>query len=115
MVEDFDISDLLPRHGHILQELEDGVRHILESAKVDTLVVSEFSVRHVSVISDDLADMLRRHVLFLRVDEAEFPFFRIAFRLKLLPFASLVLQLIFCHLLLLRARVEAGTRCWTWS
>lgn len=107
MVEDFNVTDLLPRHGHILQELEDGVRHIFESAKVDTLVVSEFSVGHISVISDDLADVLWWHVFFLRVDEAKFSLFRIAFRLKLLPFTSLVLQLIFSHLLLLGACVEA--------
>ena len=40
MVEDLDVPHLLPGHGHVLQEFEDGVRHILERTEVDALVVA---------------------------------------------------------------------------
>lgn len=56
--------------------------------EVDSLVVSELSVRHISVISNDLPDMLRRHVFLLCLHEAKFSLLAVAFRLKLLPFSS---------------------------
>lgn len=56
--------------------------------KVDPLVMPKFSVRHVTVIPDDFAHMLRWHVLFLSIHKAKFPLLRVAFGLKLLPFPS---------------------------
>ena len=50
-------------------------------------------IGHVAVISDDLSDVLRRHVFLLGVDETEFPFFRESLALQLLPLASFLLQL----------------------
>ena len=50
-----DIANLLPRHGHILEQFEHGVRHVLQGAKVDALVVAELARRHVAVIGHDFA------------------------------------------------------------
>ncbi len=61
---------LLPWHGHVLQELQHGVGHELECTQIHGLVVTELAVRHVSVVGDDLADVLWRHVLLLRLNEA---------------------------------------------
>ena len=44
VVEDLAVADLLPRHRHVLHQLEDGVRHVFEGAEVHALVVTEFSV-----------------------------------------------------------------------
>ena len=54
-------------------------------------------VGHVSVVSDDFPDVLGRHVFLLRIDEAELALFGESLSLKLLPFASLFLQLRFGH------------------
>ena len=75
-------ADLLPGHGHVLQQFEEGVRHVLEGAQVDALVVAVLAAGHVSVVADDLADVLRRHVLFLRVHEPELALLRIALGLE---------------------------------
>lgn len=56
--------------------------------QVDTLVVTELPVGHITVVADDLADVLGGHVLLLRVHEPELPFLRIALGLQLLPFAG---------------------------
>ena len=82
---DRNVPDLLPGHGHVLEELEDGVRHELERTEVDALVVAVFAARHVSVVADDFAQMLRRHVLLLHIDEAEFPLLGILLVMQLLP------------------------------
>ncbi|RUP50905.1 hypothetical protein BC936DRAFT_137165 [Jimgerdemannia flammicorona] len=70
MVQDGDLANLFPRHRHVLQELEDGVGYIFERAKVDALVVTVLFTRHVAVVFNDLANMLRRHVRFFVLDEA---------------------------------------------
>lgn len=56
--------------------------------KVNPLVMPKFPVRHVTMIPDDFAYMLRWHVLFLSIHKAKFPLLRVAFGLKLLPFPS---------------------------
>ena len=104
VVEDFDVANLLPRHGHVLEQLENSVRHVLEGAQIDALVVAELAVRHVAVVADDLAHVLRWHVLLLRVDEAELALVSVALGLQLLPLARLLLQL------RLRRRAVAGRR-----
>lgn len=99
VVEDFDVSDLLPWHGHVFKELEDCMWHVLQSAKVDSLVVPELAVRHIAVIADDLPNVLRGHVFLLRVHKAELALFGVSLRLQLLPLARLILQLLFRHLI----------------
>ena len=59
VVDDLAVTRLLPGHGHVLQELEDGVRDKLERAKIHALVVAELARGHVAVILDDLAHVLR--------------------------------------------------------
>jgi hypothetical protein len=41
VIESLHISDLLPRHRHVLEELVDGVRDVLESPKIHALVLSK--------------------------------------------------------------------------
>ena len=50
MVERLDISDLLPGHRHVLQQFEDGVGNIFESAEVDSLVLAEALRGHISMV-----------------------------------------------------------------
>ena len=64
------VLNLLPGHGHVFHELDDGVRHKLERAQVHALVVAELAIGHVAVVRDNLAHVLRRHVLLLRVHHA---------------------------------------------
>ena len=75
VVENFDIFDQLPWHRHVFQQLQYSMRHVFQCAKIHSLVVTELHVCHVSMISDDLADMFRRHVIFLRVNKPKLPLF----------------------------------------
>ena len=43
VVKDLAIPDLLPRHRHVLHQFQHGVRHVLEGAQINALVVAEFS------------------------------------------------------------------------
>ena len=56
--------------------------------KVDPLVVAEFPVGHVTMVPDDLADMLGWHVLLLSIHKAKLPLLGVPLRLQLLPFSS---------------------------
>jgi len=71
--------DLLPGHWHILEEFQDSMRNVFEGSKVDALVVSILARGHVSVVFDDLTDVLRGHVLFLGFGVSEFSLFAILF------------------------------------
>jgi len=42
VIQDVNISYLLPRHWHILKQFQHGMWHILESTKINSLVVPEF-------------------------------------------------------------------------
>lgn len=46
--------------------------------EVDSFVVAEFFVAHVSVVTDYLPDVLWWHVLLLGFYETEFPFFAVS-------------------------------------
>lgn len=48
--------------------------------------MTEFSISHVSVVPDDLAYMLRRHVFLLGINETKLSLLRVALCLQLLPF-----------------------------
>jgi len=63
VVQGAHVPDLLPGHRHVLQELEDGVRDELECPQVDAAVGLELARGHVAVVADDLAHVLRGHVL----------------------------------------------------
>ena len=54
VVQHLDVANLLPRHWHVLQQLEHGVWHVLESSEVHPLVVTELAVAHVTVVGNDL-------------------------------------------------------------
>lgn len=56
--------------------------------KVDSFVMTELPVGHVSMVPDNFAHMLRRHVLLLSIHKSKFSLLRIALCLQLLPFSS---------------------------
>lgn len=56
--------------------------------KVDPLIMTELSVCHVTMVTNDFAHVLWGHVFFLSIHKAKFPFLCITFGLQLLPFAS---------------------------
>lgn len=58
------------------------------SPKVHSLVMSELSVGHVTMISNDLPHMFWWHVFLLGFHKSKLSFFSIAFGLQLLPLAS---------------------------
>lgn len=60
------IKNLLPRHRHVLQKLDNCVRHVLKSTKVNTLVVSELFARHVAMVCNDFSDVLWWQIFLLR-------------------------------------------------
>eukprot|EP00452_MALV-II_sp_L67-6_P000143 gene143-gene222 len=61
VIDDAAIPDLLPRKRHVLQELEDGVRNVLERSQIHPLVVPELARAHVAVVLDHATDRFRRH------------------------------------------------------
>lgn len=50
--------------------------------------MTELSVGHVSMVSNDLPDMFRGHVFLLGIHKPKLPLFCIALRLQLLPFSG---------------------------
>ena len=73
---------LFPRHWHVLQQFEQGVWHVLECPQVDSLVVAVLAAGHVSVVTDDLPDVLWRHVLLLGVHETELSLLSVSLGLR---------------------------------
>lgn len=58
----------------------------LSLPKVHPLVMAKLSVGHVSMVSDDLPDMLGWHVFLLCINKPKLSLFWVAFCLQLLPF-----------------------------
>mmetsp|Transcript_8070 Transcript_8070/g.26460 ORF Transcript_8070/g.26460 Transcript_8070/m.26460 type:complete len:204 (-) Transcript_8070:1442-2053(-) len=85
VVQHLHVAHLLPRHGAVLQKLVHRVRHVLQSAEVDAFVVFELLRRHVAVVLDDLAHVLRGHLLLVRVHEAELAARAVALGLEVGP------------------------------
>ena len=75
------------KHSFFINTLFVTSPYIYYSPQINSLVMSELSVGHVSVISDDFSDVRRWHVFLLNVDETKFPFLCVSLRLKLLPFS----------------------------
>ena len=46
VVEDATVSDLLPRHRHVLQQLQDRVRHVLERAAKRARMSIQIKIQH---------------------------------------------------------------------
>lgn len=68
----FDISSIpwpiscgtyLPRAWDVLQKLHDSMRDVFEGSQVYTFVIPELLIRHISMILDDLSNVLRRQIL----------------------------------------------------
>ena len=63
VVEHWHLADLLPWVRDVLQKFHDRMRDVLESTEVNTLIVTELAVAHVTMILDDFADMLSWQIL----------------------------------------------------
>ena len=63
VVEHWHLADLLPWVRDVLQKFHDRMRDVLESTEVNTLIVTELAVAHVTMNLDDFADMLRRQII----------------------------------------------------
>ena len=90
MVECLDIPDLLPRHGHILQQFVESMGDVLQSPEIDSLVLSESLGGHVSMVLDYLPEHLRRQQLLLIFNVAELASLTEALGINLAPLFSLV-------------------------
>ena len=105
MVECTNITYLLPRHGHILQvtwawhgactwvpwrdnTMTMGEYPDYHSPQVDTFVIPELPMCHVTMVTNNLPDMLRRHVLLLGLNKPKLSLLTVTLWLQLLPFAS---------------------------
>ena len=73
--------------------------------QIHSFVISEFPVCHVSMVTDDLPNMLWGHVFLLCLDKPKFPFLGVPLGLQLLPFAS------YMHILSLTTSYSA-VRCY---
>ena len=58
------------------------------SPEIDSFIIAKLSVCHVSMVTDNLPDVLWRHVLFLGLNKTKLSLLTVTFRLKLLPFPS---------------------------
>ena len=81
------LADLLPRHRHVLEQLQHGMRHVLERPEVHAFVVPELLARHVAVVLDNLAHVLGGHVLLRRLLVAVLALLPVPPRIELLPLA----------------------------
>lgn len=52
---------------------------ILFLPKVDTFVVAKLLMRHIPMVTNDLADMLRRHIFLLCLYKTELALFAVTF------------------------------------
>ena len=57
------LATYLPGARDVLQELHDSMRDIFQSPQVYTLVIPEFLIRHISMILDNLSDVLWGQIL----------------------------------------------------
>jgi hypothetical protein len=85
VIEDWDLAYLLPWEGDVLEQLHDGMRNIFQCAEMNSFVVSELAIGHVTMVLYDFAHMFRRHILLPHVNITSFPFLPIALLLHLNP------------------------------
>lgn len=78
-------------------KLEHGMGHVLERTQVHALVGAELAVAHVTVILDNLADVLRRKGLLPGVDNGRLARGAEAARLEGDPLARLEVELLLVH------------------
>jgi hypothetical protein len=57
VIQDRDFTDLLPRIWYVLEELHYGMRDILERTKMDTLVISELPIAHITMVLDNFPNV----------------------------------------------------------
>lgn len=85
MIQYFDISDLLPRHGNVFEELIHRVGGVFQSTQKHSFVSSKLPAWEISMIFDNFSENLRRQCFFLRFNKAMFFLFRIFFVVELPP------------------------------
>ena len=74
------------------------MRHKLKGTKVHPLVMPVLAARHVPVVTDDLADVFRWHLLLLHVNEAKLSLLSILLIVELLPSVGGVYQVESLHI-----------------
>ena len=112
VIENSHVSNLLPRHGHVFQQLQHCMWHVFQCPtcthrltilnysspvplpQIYSLVIPKLSVCHVAMVTDDLSHVLWGHVFLLCLHKTKLPFLRVSLGLQLLPFASCKIK---CH------------------
>lgn len=56
-------KEVRDRHWHVLEKLKDSMGNVLQCAKVYTFIMAILLGRHIAVIFDDLAQVLRWKIL----------------------------------------------------
>mmetsp|Transcript_26458 Transcript_26458/g.83860 ORF Transcript_26458/g.83860 Transcript_26458/m.83860 type:complete len:710 (-) Transcript_26458:29-2158(-) len=93
------VPNLLPRHGDVLQQLVHCMREVLQRTEVDAFVMAELARRHISVVLDDLPDVLRRHLFLLLLYHPKLPLLAVALGVQGLPLSRLLVEQLFLRLL----------------
>lgn len=92
MIDNLAIPNLLPWEGEIFQHLVYRMRDVFQGAEIDALIMSKLPGGHVTVILDNLTEMLRRHILLLMLDVTELALLTVSFVVQGLPFTSLLIK-----------------------
>lgn len=85
MVQYFDISNLLPRHWDVFEELIKCVRGVFQCTQKHSFVSSKLPARKISMIFDNFSENFRWQCFFLCFNKPMFFLFRIFFVVKLSP------------------------------
>lgn len=89
VIKNWNFSNLLPRHWHWFQNFVDCMWNEFEGTKIDSFVLSEFLVWHVSMILYKFSEMFWGHLIFLLFNITELFLFAVTFTVQLTPFSSL--------------------------
>mmetsp|Transcript_14739 Transcript_14739/g.38931 ORF Transcript_14739/g.38931 Transcript_14739/m.38931 type:complete len:203 (+) Transcript_14739:3222-3830(+) len=80
------------------------MRQVLQGTQVDALVVAELARRHVSVVLDNLTDVLRGHLFLLLLNHTELALLTVPLGVQGLPLTGLLVEELFLGLLRLPVR-----------
>ena len=87
VVQDGHLTHLFPWHRYIFQQFQHGMWDIFKCTQMYTLFSAVFAVAHVTMILHNFANVLRRKLLFTRINECCLASsFSILATLSLLPF-----------------------------
>ena len=93
VIKHLDLSSRLPRHGHVFQQLQYGVRHELERSQIASLITAELLLRYISNILDNFSEMFRWHICLLCFHESTLSLLPKSVPLRSQPFLLLLREL----------------------